>query len=236
MNNPINNLAAVIKNDDLKQFSGDAFSNLIKLVMFQDVGSGLDAAKNVQQLLFHLPNVIFWDKMERFLCGTFHDYEDQVRFTSRFSEDYTKYVEFVKRQIQLIDKIDEDKKIDYFAALTRSFLLGCITEDALYFKLAKFLTICTSEELDYLRNHPLVHKFNNSMMVSALYQYGLFTTENTNDSQDGLYIFSDFAKALKMNCLNFDEGLQGISRISRYSDMKPNQIAVILPNAENIAF
>ena len=225
MNNPINNLAVVIKNDDLKKFSGDAFSDLIKLVMFQDIGSGLDAAKNVQHFLLYLPNVIFWDKMERFLCGTFHNYKDQVRFTAKFSEDNTKYIEFVKRQIQLVDKIDEDKKVDFFAALTRAFLLGCITEDALYFKLAKFLTLCTSEELDFIKIHSMNETFKNSAMISALYLYGLVTTEDLGYTSDELYIFSDFAKALKMNCLNLDEGSQEIYKICGYSDMKPNTLS-----------
>lgn len=44
--------------------------------------------------------------------------------------------------MNLINEINDDQKIDYFAALTRSFLYTGMDE-VLYLKLAKFLTLCT---------------------------------------------------------------------------------------------
>lgn len=62
----VNELAAIIKNEDLKQYSGDAFWNLIAAVIGADPVSGAVAVLNVKQILFHMPTVIFWNKIERF--------------------------------------------------------------------------------------------------------------------------------------------------------------------------
>ena len=41
--------------------------------------------------------------------------------SSKFTKDNSDYLKFVKRQIHLIDKMDADEKIDYYANLTRCF-------------------------------------------------------------------------------------------------------------------
>lgn len=42
---------------------------------------------------------------------------------AKFNDDNKKYNKFVKRLIHLLDQLDDDQKVDYFAALTRAFLL-----------------------------------------------------------------------------------------------------------------
>ena len=61
-------------------------------------------------------------------------------------------------------------------------------------------------------------------MVSSLYQYGLFDQkEKENGGVD--YILSGFAKALKSNSLNFDEGTAGRVRILSYEQIAPLSIS-----------
>lgn len=124
------------------------------------------------------------------------------------------------KQVSLIDKIEDREKIPFFASLTRAFLLEQIGSSAMYFKLAQFITQCTFDELLFLQNCDYAYADANSAMISALYQYGLFEQGETVN-EITRYRLSDFAKALKMNSLNFYNGLQGIQRISDYSDMKP---------------
>ena len=71
--------------------------------------------------------------------------------SSKFTKDNSDYLKFVKRQIHLIDKMDADEKIDYYANLTRCFLLSDM-DLALYYKLANFISICIPEELFYIQN------------------------------------------------------------------------------------
>ena len=67
----------------------------------------------------------------------------------KFNRRNKDYNDFVKRQIHLINEINDDKKVDYFAQLTRCYLLYEM-EDALFYKLARFITLCTPEELEYI--------------------------------------------------------------------------------------
>ena len=70
----------------------------------------------------------------------------------------------------LVDEIDEDEKIDYFAMLTRAFLLTTLERD-MYFKLAKIITMCTSFELGYLKELPLDFESENNTWISSCLLY-----------------------------------------------------------------
>ena len=75
-----------------------------------------------------------------YMFGTFRNYAEQVKMAGKFNEENMDYEKFVKRQIHLINEINDDKKVDYFAQLTRCYLLTEM-ENALYYKLARFLII-----------------------------------------------------------------------------------------------
>ena len=47
--------------------------------------------------------------MQRYMFGAFRDYAEQVKMAGKFSEDNKDYERFVKRQIHLINEIDDDK-------------------------------------------------------------------------------------------------------------------------------
>lgn len=215
-------LATILKDKDIREYSGDAFWNIIKAVVLGDVGALLDATGDLKNILFHTPTVLFWDKMERYLFGTFRDYDEQVKMSAKFTEDNSHYEAFVKRQIHLINEMDDDRKIDYFAMLTRCFLLNDM-ENALYYKLARFINICTPEELEYIKSFDYDGKSEINAIISSLYQYGLFEQE-VNEHGDVAYVLSGFAEALKENSLNFEEGLNGRNRILAYNQISPLSI------------
>ncbi len=149
-NKQVTALTAILKDKDIREYSGEAFWNIIKAVVLGDVGALLDATNDIKNILFHAPTLLFWDKMQRYLFGTFRDYGDQVKMSAKFTQDNADYEAFVKKQIHLINEMNDDRKIEYFAMLTRCFLLTDM-ENALYYKLARFINICTPEELEYIR-------------------------------------------------------------------------------------
>lgn len=51
-------LAEIIKNDDLREYTGDTFWNLVQAVISQDPMSGTLAAKDVKQIIFHMPTSV----------------------------------------------------------------------------------------------------------------------------------------------------------------------------------
>ena len=64
-------LATIIKDKDIRKYSGEAFWNIIKATIMGDVGALLEAGDDVKNIIFHTPTVLFWDKMQRYLYGTF---------------------------------------------------------------------------------------------------------------------------------------------------------------------
>lgn len=214
LENLANAVVAITRNMDVQKEGKGAVENFLKAFLFKDVEAGVDGIINTQNLIFQVPTALFWDKMQRYLFGTFKCYEDQIKMAEKFNSDNAKYAEFVKRQIYLIDKMDDDLKVDYFANLTRCFLLNGLST-ALYYKLANYINMCTVEELKYIKNFDYDRQTKINVMIASLYQYGLF-------EQNGEYYnLSDFSKALKMSSLNYDEGTMHQKRIRSYEDMEP---------------
>lgn len=136
----------------IRDYSGDAFLKIIKAVVSGNVDALFDTANDINNIMFHIPTVLFWDKMQRYLFGTFKDYSEQTKMSAKFAEDNSQYESFVKKQIHLINEMNDDRKIDYFAMLTRCFLLTDM-QAALYYKLARFINICTPEELEFIKSY-----------------------------------------------------------------------------------
>ncbi len=231
LENQIKKLTTILTDEDLQNYSGECFWNLIQAVITEDPFSGIAAGKNIKELVFHMPTVLFWDKMKRFLMGTFHDYQDQIKMAQKFNKDNKTYTVFVKRQIHLITNLDDDMKIDYFAALTRCLLITDLNE-SLYFKLCKFLSICTPDELMFLKTCKYDFKGENNAIISALFQYGLFTQIEEEGTGKTFYVLSDFAKALKQNCINFNDELHEKARLVSYEQLAPLNIAESIPTAD----
>ena len=169
----VNALRCIIEDSEIRNYAGDAFWSLIQAVTTADTFAGITAATDIKKIIFHMPTLIFWDKMKRYLLGTFRSYEDQTKMSSKFNKDYSKYNAFVKQQIQIVNKLDDDQKVDFYASLTRCFLLSEF-ESELYFKLAKVISDLTCSELLFLQGISYDYISENTTMISLLYQNGLF--------------------------------------------------------------
>lgn len=113
----ISALTTIPKNEDLQNYTGEAFFNLIEAITIGDVGAGLTATKNIKEIIFHTPTLLFWDKMKRYLYGTFTNYDEQVKMAKKFNADNNKYKEFVKKMIHRINEMNDDKKSSIFPCL-----------------------------------------------------------------------------------------------------------------------
>lgn len=117
--------------------------------------------------------------------------------------------------------------MDCFAALTRAFLLTDL-DKYLFFKLSKYLEMCIPEELEFIRELPYDYRSDNTAMISSLYQYGLFTVQSPTQLSAN-FVLSDFGKALKQNCLNFNEE-STVKRIVDIDEVSPLNISEAISN------
>lgn len=199
-NNKISeNFITVLKNEDIQNYAGEGIWNLIQALFTGDVFSGVSAGKNIKELIFHLPTANFWAKMQRFLLGTYRNFEEQVKMSSKFDEDNEKYKEYVYMMIETVDKIDSMAKIDYFSNLTRVYLLEVIDE-GLFYKLRQLLLTCNHIELSFIKESNMEKHYKNDMMIFSLKTIGLIEQEDNDE-----YIFTNLAKSLKTYALSDDE-------------------------------
>lgn len=224
-------LATIWKDTDIKAWTGDGVANLIKCVVLEDPEAGIATADDIKKIIVHTPTILYWDKMNRFMNGVFVDGETRVKLAEKFENDNPKYILFVKKQMHMINEFSDDAIIDYYAQLTRCYLYTDLA-DGLYLKLAKFLSMCTPTELEFLENASLDARFENSMMVSSLYQYGLLMLDAPEEDGKTKYVLSDFGKALKQNSLNFDEGTHGKPRLNSYAVMTPASLPQYATNED----
>lgn len=224
INNLANSIITILKDESVQKYAIASAVDLAKAVKLQDPGAFVDVAKNMKELVFHVPTVLFWDKMKRFLCGTFLCYEDQLKLAARFDKPCNdEYEKFTKKLISVIDSIVEDEKIDYLANLTRCFLL-CGIDKVLYFKLVQLIKNCTVDELEYIRQRDIKTESKNTLMVSVLSLQGLFI-QKQDSSGVTWYVLSDIGIQLKECSLNFDEDRPKDIK-KNYEDLEP------LPQAE----
>lgn len=215
-------LGTVMKSPESRSLALDGSLSLMKFVLFEDYGAGVDLAKAAATFLFHTPTMLYWDKMWRYMCAVYKVPADHIKLAEKFNDDNPKYEAFVKKQMNLINQLNDDQKIDYFACLTRSYIYTGLEEN-LYLKLARFLTECTPGELQFLADVRYDERLDNTMMAASLYQYGLLMLEEQTDGKSK-YILSDFGKSLKQNSLNFDEGIQGQVRLKSYNLLTPARL------------
>ena len=142
INEFISNVAGVIKDKDIQKLAVEGAENLFLGLVAKDITAIPTVAKNTKEIILSVPNIIFADKMYRFLTKAFSDYEMQIKFAARFNRDDPKYYDTVKKIVQIVDKIDFDEKIEWFANLTRAVCLECIDIDR-YIKLSTAVSMLT---------------------------------------------------------------------------------------------
>ena len=172
----VNAIIAFLKSSELKKYGEESLENFVSVLTGDFYIAPLKQFATTGKLLFSIPDILFWDKMHRFLLGTYSDFSYQQKIFERFSTD-DEYRDFTKRQLHFINEIDDDKKIDFFAQLTQALALDMI-DLPLYFKLASILNATIREELEYLSANIKYKNFPSNVFVIALMQHGLIMKTN----------------------------------------------------------
>lgn len=200
--------------------------DLIQAIFSGDVFQGLSAIKNFNDIVFNVPTILFWEKMQKFLLNTFsgYDFEDQVKMIEKFEESYCEYSEFVKTQMHIIDKINDDKKIEYCAKLTRSLLLNNI-DLTLYYKLIQIMDNCTVDELEFLKSNKL-ERIKYNIRIYYLSTLGLVSQEQ--EDANVYFVLTSLAKTLREYGLS--DNLKNVP--IKYIDLEPPELTRDTTNDE----
>ena len=110
--NQIATLTTILKDKDIHNYMGDTFWNIIKAVSLGDIGALLDSSIDIKNMLFHAPSVLFWDKMQRYMFGTFRNYAEQVKKSGKCNEKNTDYEKFLKSSEEFIFAENKPEKSD----------------------------------------------------------------------------------------------------------------------------
>ena len=180
LNEFITNLATVIKDKNIQSLAVEGAENLFIGLVTNDITTIHTVLKNTKEIVLSIPNVIFADKMYRFLTKAFSDYEQQVKFAAKLEKDNANYHDTVKKIVQIIDKIDFDEKVDWIANLTKAVCLECIAVDK-YIKLSTAVSMLTVDDLKTLKYYYERTNEIENPTLSNYYSYGLTTkiTPNT---------------------------------------------------------
>ncbi|NMF04583.1 hypothetical protein ACUH7Y_09690 [Clostridium beijerinckii] len=200
-----NKLSNAIKSDNLAKKIEEDFIGLI-LNIIEECSSSYKITKEISNFVFQIPNQIYFNKMKKLLQGSYCkiDTKQRVKFAEKFSDDgYDKYV---RRQLELIDSMNDENKIQYIANLTRACVLGFIDVNV-YFKLSYIINQATVEELIYLGENINNAIKNNNAYIFAFQQIGLVkegliagASQNTSK-----YFYTEFAIAIDRFAIKFDE-------------------------------
>ena len=191
LNEFINNVATVIKDKDIQSMAVNGAENLFIGFATKDISVIPTVIKDAKEIILSIPNVIFADKMYRFLTKAFSNYEQQVKFATKFEKDNPNYYDTVKKIVQIIDKIDFDEKVDWFANLTRAVSLECIDVDK-YIRLSTAVSMLTVDDLKALKYYYGRNNEIENSTLSNYYSYGLTikTTPTTYRTLTSKYTLS----------------------------------------------
>lgn len=217
-------IASFIKSDEVKKYKEETIENIAAIILTGDAISVGKQLISTGKLVLSIPDIIFWAKMRRFLLGSYANFSEQIKMSEKFDDD-NRWNDFTKRQIYIINELDDDKKIDFFSNLTRAVLFGLI-DLPLYFKLANILKATTREELMYLRDHIETKTHSENVYINSLASHGLAATflmdAGGNTRVDGInrYRFTSLAHSLDKFAISFqNEDKYSYSGMIKMSDL-----------------
>lgn len=200
----VENLLCIVKSEETKKFVESSAENIASICLTGDLQSGiLQESKDFVKYAGSIKDILFWEKMKEWLTGIYNDPQMEIKASSKFTEDNSKLYEYTKRQIQYIAEIDEIEKINYYANLTRSWLMGYI-KTSVYFKLVYLLKVFTLEELDYLKKNYTENEIMEvNFYIREFSLYGLIDVIEETSEGNTTYKYSDLSKVFLYSGIDY---------------------------------
>jgi hypothetical protein len=223
----------LIKNDNILRNAIEAnayFVNAIKSgtrevvleVIDNFIPSGLTA---LAVIAFDFRNVMFLNKLDKF-------FRNIIVLAQGERDELIKLIEknndFLSRVINIIDKLEEESKVEYVVNLFRALSLDFIDKDE-FFRLNRILTNVISEDLDYLKKHIEDKKIPEDVHMIALRQENLAYQSAMDANGDDRFDFNNWGKKLFLYGIEFNN-LENYSELRKSLEYEPSRDLWNSPN------
>lgn len=203
MGTEMETLKKALQDNQTKKCLKEIIPNLIG-VMYGNTVAMENLAVQIVKFPFFLRDQIFWEKFYSFLQGLDTPI-NKIKFFEKMQRDDKNAL----RLISYIDKVEDDKKVQYILNATYNLLDGHIDLSD-YFRTCNIISRTIEEDLEYLATNIEISYIEENDVVDALTSVGLMV-HTVFDGGDVLgnshqqYSFTPFAHTIVKYALNRKE-------------------------------
>ncbi|MBQ3726467.1 MAG: hypothetical protein II902_05350 [Selenomonadaceae bacterium] len=157
-------------------------------------------AKEIKNLIkekapFLYPEWKFWDNIDKFFNSGILSDDDKRRLIGKLSNEKEKK-EVGRKIIDLIGKIDTDKKLVYIINATKAWINDAIDRSQ-YFRICHVISASLDEDLQFLSEHiDDTGDIPYSIEINGLQTTGLACHTNMDKEGNPLYVFTPLSRAV----------------------------------------
>ena len=139
----------------------------------------IPAVKDTVEFKSNLSNIILLDKLNRVLRVQSDDFDDWLKMKNDFQIESSKYNNTVKRLVYLIDSITEERKLDIYANLLKTYKSDRITEE-MFWRLTHILGSVYYGDLLYLQEKVNfdINEAEENIQIDSLLNFKLLYIRN----------------------------------------------------------
>lgn len=200
----------LISNDEVKNKTNNLLEDLVSALLGDLVAAAKIIYTFVQSPMFFREQ-LFWIKFEMFLNGIDTTADEHMAFCVRLDLD-GKNKDNAYRLIQIIDRVETERKINYLINASR-----CLAKDLIdrttYFRICYTIINSLEEDLIFLKDHILENsEFEYGDTIQGLMNNGLMYQSKIDPNGNDRHKFTPFAKVVDCYALSYDN----IERFSMY--------------------
>jgi len=177
--------------------------------LWEDVPYIIKVGKNLISLPHLIQQEIFWNKFTKFVKGIKSDPNFAAKFAKKIATAEDKN-EYAKRIIAILEKIEEEEKVDYIINATRALCWDRITRSE-YFRICRAIENIYIDDLKFVfENFEAKKYFAEDITVSELASNGLMRQEvYDGENFDQNYVpkthaFTELGKLVYDIALNYE--------------------------------
>lgn len=198
--NCIEKIKFLISNGEIQEASTNMLEDTINAVLGDPVSIG-KIIITLTKSPFFIREQLFWIKMETFLNGVYLSKDDCSKLRTKLTKDGEKE-DHALRLVEIIDRVETQKKIRYLVNATRCLLTDFIDRST-YFRICHAITNTLDEDLSFLGTHISEKDIPYNPYTQGLLTSGLMY-QSVIDSNGEKYSFTPIAKIIDQYAVSYE--------------------------------